>query len=261
MAKGDSKIYSYSKEELQELLDYSQSYSDILRKMGLNPKGGNPETLKRVIQEYDLDVTKLNENRKKIYSDLMLDLSFRRKRDLDDLLQKGVAYGSYKLLHRLYEEGLKEPKCERCNITTWEGEQISFHLHHKDGDRLNNELNNLQVLCPNCHSLTDNFAGKATKKDKKKKSKFSKCLRCGKEIRYRSKYCEECIKEKRSEKSKINSITREELKELIRTTPFTTIAKQFNVSDNAIRKWCKKYDLPYQSSVIKSYSDEEWEKI
>ena len=56
-------------------------------------------------------------------------------------------------------------------------------------------------------------------------------------------------------------ITRDELKQLIRTTPFTTIAKQFDVSDNAIRKWCDKYSLPRHSREIKHYSDEEWELI
>ena len=254
MAKGDSKIYSYSKEELQDLLNNSNSYSDVLRKMGLNPKGANPETLKRVIKEYDLDITKLNENRSALYSKCGKVTSEKIVKPLSEILQKGVDCSSYKLLHRLYKEGLKEPKCERCNITTWEGEQISFHLHHKDGDRLNNELNNLQVLCPNCHSLTDNFAGRAAKKR-------YYCAGCGAEILKSSVRCVSCDKKRFMQKSKRNMITREELKELIRTTPFTTIAKQFNVSDNAIRKWCKKYDLPYQSSVIKSYSDDEWEKI
>ena len=56
-------------------------------------------------------------------------------------------------------------------------------------------------------------------------------------------------------------ISREELKKLIRTTSFTQIGKQFNVSDNAIRKWCIKYNLPKTVKEIKSYSDEEWELI
>lgn len=56
-------------------------------------------------------------------------------------------------------------------------------------------------------------------------------------------------------------ITREELKNLIRTTPFTRIGEQYNVSDNAVRKWCDKYNLPRKVSEIKQYSDEEWEKI
>ena len=56
-------------------------------------------------------------------------------------------------------------------------------------------------------------------------------------------------------------VTREELKTLIRTTPFTKIGEQFGVSDNAIRKWCDKFDLPRRVNDIKLYSDEEWSKI
>jgi transposase len=56
-------------------------------------------------------------------------------------------------------------------------------------------------------------------------------------------------------------VTREELKQLIRTTPFTQIGKQFGVSDNTIRKWCDKYNLPRKVSEIKKYSDEDWSKI
>ena len=55
--------------------------------------------------------------------------------------------------------------------------------------------------------------------------------------------------------------TRDELKELIRHKPFTQIGKDFGVSDNAVRKWCKTYELPYKSSEIKKFSDEEWLKI
>ena len=56
-------------------------------------------------------------------------------------------------------------------------------------------------------------------------------------------------------------VTREELKELIRTKPFTQIGKQFNVSDNAIRKWCGKFNLPRKSTEIKEITDEEWKNI
>lgn len=56
-------------------------------------------------------------------------------------------------------------------------------------------------------------------------------------------------------------ISREELKKLIRATSFTTIGKQYGVTDNAVRKWCDKYNLPRKVKEIKSYSDEEWELI
>lgn len=84
------------------------------------------------------------------------------------------------------------------------------------------------------------------------------CVDCGKEIWRGSTRCIEC-NAKHSQKEL--EISKEELKKLIRTLPFTTIGKQFNVSDNAIRKWCDKYNLPRTKKEIKNYSDEEWASI
>lgn len=256
---GRSKIYDYSKEDLQDLLDTSNGYADVLRNMGLNPKGGNPKTLKRVIVEYNLDTTKLDKNRHLFFLKCSEKGNMVRHKDIFQYLQKGVRISSYNLLHKLYKEGLKEKRCERCKITEWEGEPISFHLHHKDGDRLNNELENLQVLCPNCHSLTENFAGKATKKADSEKKKYF-CIDCGEEISSSGKRCVKCAG-KHKQNAEMKELTREKLKDLIRTTPFTIIGKQFGVSDNAIRKHCKKFNLPYKSKEIKQFSDKEWERI
>lgn len=88
------------------------------------------------------------------------------------------------------------------------------------------------------------------------------CSDCGKEISKGSNYCKDCYK-KIVVKNNIENlpVTREELKKMIRTMPFTKIGAKFNLTDNAIRKWCIKLNLPSKSKEIHSYSDEEWEKI
>jgi len=65
--------------------------------------------------------------------------------------------GSYKLKNKLYKHGLKSNKCKICGISEWNQNKISCELHHKDGNKYNHSLDNLQILCPNCHSQTDNF--------------------------------------------------------------------------------------------------------
>ena len=76
---------------------------------------------------------------------------------------KHPQYQSFKLKKRLYEEGLKTANCELCNISNWLGNPISLELHHVDGNRQNHSLNNLKLLCPNCHSQTDTFRAKNKK--------------------------------------------------------------------------------------------------
>ena len=83
------------------------------------------------------------------------------------------------------------------------------------------------------------------------------CEICGCEISYGATKCLSC---RNKEKSK-NLPEREELKKLIRILPFTKIGIKYGVSDNAIRKWCDKYQLPRKSGDIKKYTEEEWDLL
>lgn len=59
------------------------------------------------------------------------------------------------LKEKLIKEGLKDDKCELCGVSTWFGIKITLELHHKNGNHYDNDLNNLQILCPNCHSIQE----------------------------------------------------------------------------------------------------------
>lgn len=158
-----------------------------------------------------------------------------------------------------------EYKCEECgwNKINPYTQLIPLEIHHKDGNHRNNSEENLQVLCPCCHSLTDtykslNSTGREYRKGVGRKEQKNFCIDCGKEIFITSTRCRDCAaKQQITDKP----VIREELKKLIRTLPFTQIGLMFGVTDNTIRKWCDGYNLPRKKTEINKYSDEDWEKI
>lgn len=84
---------------------------------------------------------------------------------LDDLLVVGRKQTSRKdLKRRLIKAGLKRDRCEECGIEEWLGRPLSLQVHHRNGEGLDNRLENIQFLCPNCHSQTENWGGRNRKR-------------------------------------------------------------------------------------------------
>ncbi len=185
------------------------------------------------------------------------------------------------LRQKLIREGIKKNECEICGLSIWQGKMLPLELHHKDGNHFNNNFDNLQILCPNCHSIQEGNSGASIGKynitpestvDKMvNTNKKNKCVDCGKTISYGSTRCVDCYhkftridkyeENKHTMRNTGNIVDRAELKQLIRTKPFLQIGQQFGVSDNAVRKWCDRFGLPRRASDIKKISDEDWEKI
>ena len=86
--------------------------------------------------------------------------SIKKIKTIDILNGKYPDYQTKKLKDRLFNENIKERKCECCGLKMWNNLPIPLELHHIDGNRYNHKLENLQILCPNCHSQTETFRGK-----------------------------------------------------------------------------------------------------
>lgn len=163
----------------------------------------------------------------------------------------GSYVSSYKLKNKLIEDKIKENKCEKCKNIKWLETNIPLELHHKDGNRHNNELENLEILCPNCHALTNNYCSKNRKsyvafgkiKNKKflieKIKKIENICDCGTKIDLRSKNCHVCSSKKLRKTERPSYLI---LKFEIKKNGYVATGKKYGVSDNSIRKWIKKYE-------------------
>ena len=147
--------------DLKKAVKNSTSYRGVLRKLELRPAGGNYDQLKKYIKEYDLKITHFkghawNKGLKGIGKPIF---------PLKKILVKGSTYQSYKLKKRLFNDGLKTKKCEECgwSKTTKDG-YLPLELDHINGERTDNRLINLRILCPNCHSLKPTHRGRNKKR-------------------------------------------------------------------------------------------------
>ena len=177
-------------------------------------------------------------------------------------------------------------KCQICGFNLFPD---ALEFHHEDPSQKDyglaskgtchdietdlNEIKKCFLVCANCHrgihsgyynnptehTFNESLAQQLIDERNEKKTAHIKCcIDCGKQIDNHSIRCPECASKSRRI---CERPARNELKDLIRTLPFTVIGKQFGVEDNTIRKWCKAEQLPYTKKEINAYSNDEWDKI
>lgn len=148
------KFIKYTKEQLIQAIKENYSIAQVLTQLGVKPCGGNYDTIRKYIKNLSIDTshfTGMGWSKGKTLSS---------KRPIEDYLSNKFPISSHKLRLRLLKEDIFQPICSCCNLAKWLDKSIPLELHHKDGNNKNNCLSNLELLCPNCHSQTENFRGK-----------------------------------------------------------------------------------------------------
>ena len=151
------KKRSWDTNQLKKAVESSVSYRQVLIKLGLKEAGGNYEQVKKYIQEYNLDIFHFKGRgwNKGIH------FKFNPRIPLEKILANNTKFQSYKLKNRLIKEGLKPHYCEECGWTKKSPDgRLPLELHHINGNANDNRLENLRILCPNCHSLQSNYRGR-----------------------------------------------------------------------------------------------------
>lgn len=239
-------IDQYTDKEFQHIVEISTSIRDLGKKLGYAAMSG--DLAKRI--QLRINTLKISIEHFKIKQ------SSIKRTESNIFIEHSTADQS--TLRKWYLKGEYTPyQCSICNqLPIWENKPLTLILDHINGINNDDRLENLRWVCPNCNQQLDTTNGKNIKIHKKKQY----CLDCGKEISLKSTRCQSCAAKMQPRKIE-NRPSREELKDKIRSLPFTTIASQYGVSDNAIRKWCIGYNLPKTKKEIKKYNNEEWLNI
>lgn len=242
----------YTDEQFIEAVSSSSSIREVLRKLGLAPHGGNYKTFHSKKRQLKLSTTHFTGQghlRGKTHS-------YTPSRPLNEILVVDSPHQTSSSLHRrLVKEGILENKCVWCGISSWREESLSLHMDHINGINTDNHIENLRLLCPNCHSQTDTYCGKNKPKSIKSKKEphiFNPkpipqpCIDCGTLINSGTTgYCVKCKNKHYTTKhpTKIQWPNKEELEKLVWEMPTIHLAKQLGVSDNAINHHCKKLQI------------------
>lgn len=135
----------------------SFSLAQVIRALGLDVSGGNYKSIQNYIKVYGVDTSHFSGqlwNKGKTWENLQL------RTPIGEILVEGSNFNTTHLKKRLFKEGIKQYACESCGLNEWMGKPIALQMHHINGVNTDNRLQNLQILCPNCHAQTNNYAGR-----------------------------------------------------------------------------------------------------
>jgi hypothetical protein len=236
----------YGEKEAREAAADSRSFSEVLRKLGLRPAGGNHALLKHYLEIWKIptDHFDAGASARRIPSKAAMPLS--------EVLVPNSTYSRGNLKQRLFAEGLKERRCEMCGQDEhWRGRLMSLVLDHINGIPDDNRLENLRIVCPNCAATLDTHCGRKNRKE----PEIRACRRCGKEFqaKYSShRYCSHLCGSRwdrsrlrgkpKHEYRRVKRPPYEQLLAEIEATSYCAVGRKYGVSDNAVRKWVRFYE-------------------
>lgn len=146
--------YRYTEEQFRAAVSTSKSVRECLTTLGMSNQGGQYKTFYKMASKFNVDVTKL------AGKSWAKGKHSGPKISTQAYLNNEIPIGSFRLKNRLIKEGILEIQCSSCKNVSWLDGPIPLELDHINGNSEDNSINNLRLLCPNCHALTDTYRGK-----------------------------------------------------------------------------------------------------
>jgi hypothetical protein len=145
----------WSEDDLRTAVSTSDSVSEVSRRLGYTPNGGVHRMLVARIRRLNLDTSHFTgmgwARGRRLHG---------RTTPLSEVLVQGSTHSSSTLRRRLVAEGVLAARCAKCGMSEWRGQPLPLHLDHINGDHTDNRLENLRILCPNCHSITKTWCNR-----------------------------------------------------------------------------------------------------
>ena len=253
-------------EVVKDLVKKSSNYADVLRGLNFKIHSSIRKRLQDYLKENNIDTSHFTMKQTPFEGgtfniDLFKDyLKSHKKLDLRIIKEKLIKYG------------IKEKRCEKCKRTEWEGNDIPLHLHHINFNHYDNSLENLQLLCANCHDqihhilysekngITRNYDilinDKTTEEvfNKNNNDGRPRCKICNKIITKGATYCDSCKKRLISE----NGAPEREIliKSFQESGSFVELAKRFNTTEQIVKRWLRARKLPDHKKELVKYIKE-----
>lgn len=145
---------NWTENQLKDAVRDSICLSQVLQKLEMGHSSGNYRTINKYIKRYNIDNSHFRATE-------VMSPKFVRRFPLEEILIENSPYEwTNNLKKRLIEENVLTELCSECGINTWNNKRLVLQLDHINGHRNDNRIENLRLLCPNCHSQTETFSGR-----------------------------------------------------------------------------------------------------
>ena len=245
--------HQYTKEEIEEAVRKSTNYSQVFRNLSILVNGGSYSWIKSLIKRYNISTEHFSKTNTEL---IKAGIVAMRRRIASRLGSPDISTGD-----RIRAQALRnyllfnnvENACISCGLVDWMGKPLRLDIDHKNGNPVDNRLENLQFICPNCHRaktiVHNSNAFTVFRKRPPVIKEVRHCIDCDKPVNKYSTRCRDCNYAAARQGDKFDP---PKVISLLKAHSLLAASKILGISDNGLRKYCKRNNIDFKSYKMKS---------